>query len=245
MPTRCVSGWVRQVGRLGHSFGGQVALEYALHSPDRLSHLVLLDTGGDSRWSQQKAADLLARRGSSPEAEVLKAVSDFLPQARPSRVPHPDMRDRKDRPRERRPWEMEAVPTNGPRSDHPTRPDPRVPPRPGPVPASGRPHQGHPPPLPQTSVVGCDLDSECVPVNTMRDLAKEPNLRRNPRVTLLCDDPRQPHAVDERNDPYQPGPLRVGGRPSHPHGIVVNHRPQAWSTCDLRDWSGSGSGEEQ
>jgi proline iminopeptidase len=48
---------------LGHSFGGQVALEYALRYPDRLSHLVLLDTGGDSRWSQQNAADLLARPG--------------------------------------------------------------------------------------------------------------------------------------------------------------------------------------
>src|SRR5215213_452650 len=52
---------------LGHSFGGQVALEYALRYPDSLSHLVLLDTGGDSRWSQQNAADLLAKRGYSPE----------------------------------------------------------------------------------------------------------------------------------------------------------------------------------
>jgi proline iminopeptidase len=52
---------------LGHSFGGHVALEYALRHPDSLSHLVLLDTGGDSRWSQRNAADLLAKRGYSPE----------------------------------------------------------------------------------------------------------------------------------------------------------------------------------
>ena len=52
---------------LGHSFGGMVALEYALRYPRSLSHLVLLDTGGDSRWSQQNAADLLAKRGYSPE----------------------------------------------------------------------------------------------------------------------------------------------------------------------------------
>jgi proline iminopeptidase len=52
---------------LGHSFGGHVALEYALRYPDGLSHLVLLDTGGDSRWSRQHAADLLAERGYSPE----------------------------------------------------------------------------------------------------------------------------------------------------------------------------------
>ena len=52
---------------LGHSFGGHVALGYALRYPDSLSHLVLMDTGGDSRWSQQNAAELLAKRGYSPE----------------------------------------------------------------------------------------------------------------------------------------------------------------------------------
>jgi pimeloyl-ACP methyl ester carboxylesterase len=52
---------------LGHSFGGHVALEYALRYPDSLSHLALLDTGGDSRWARQNAGDLLARRGYSPE----------------------------------------------------------------------------------------------------------------------------------------------------------------------------------
>jgi pimeloyl-ACP methyl ester carboxylesterase len=52
---------------LGHSFGGHVALEYALWYPDSVSHLVLLDTGGDSRWARQNAGDLLAKRGYSPE----------------------------------------------------------------------------------------------------------------------------------------------------------------------------------
>src|SRR6266516_6276197 len=52
---------------LGHSFGGQVALECALRYPGILSHLVLLDTGGDSRWSQQNAAEVLAKRGYSPQ----------------------------------------------------------------------------------------------------------------------------------------------------------------------------------
>jgi PPOX class probable F420-dependent enzyme len=45
---------------------------------------------------------------------------------------------------------------------------------------------------PQTSVVWCDFDGECVRVNTMRGFAKERNMRRNPRVTLLCYDPRRP-----------------------------------------------------
>jgi proline iminopeptidase len=56
---------------LGHSFGGHVALEYALRYPNSLSHLVLMDTGGDSRWSQQNAADLLAQRDYSPETVAL------------------------------------------------------------------------------------------------------------------------------------------------------------------------------
>jgi PPOX class probable F420-dependent enzyme len=45
---------------------------------------------------------------------------------------------------------------------------------------------------PQTSVVWCDVDGDCVRVNTMRGFAKERNMRRNPRVTLCCYDPRQP-----------------------------------------------------
>jgi proline iminopeptidase len=51
---------------LGHSFGGMVALEYALRYPDSLSHLLLLDTCGESRWQQQNAPEILARRGYRP-----------------------------------------------------------------------------------------------------------------------------------------------------------------------------------
>lgn len=68
---------------LGHSFGGQVALEYALRYPDRLSHLVLLDTGGDSRWAQQNAPRLLAERGYSAEkVELVRRWfnGDFAPE---------------------------------------------------------------------------------------------------------------------------------------------------------------------
>jgi pimeloyl-ACP methyl ester carboxylesterase len=50
---------------LGHSFGGHVALEYALRYPGSLSHLILLDTGGDAEWSRQNAPNILARRGYS------------------------------------------------------------------------------------------------------------------------------------------------------------------------------------
>ncbi len=50
-------------GVLGHSFGGHVALEYTLRYPERVSHLILLDSGGDSHWSQENAPRVLARRG--------------------------------------------------------------------------------------------------------------------------------------------------------------------------------------
>jgi PPOX class probable F420-dependent enzyme len=43
---------------------------------------------------------------------------------------------------------------------------------------------------PQTSVVWCDFDGEFIRVNTMRGFQKERNMRRNPKVTLLCYDPR-------------------------------------------------------
>ena len=45
---------------------------------------------------------------------------------------------------------------------------------------------------PQTSVVWCDFDGTHVRVNTMRGFAKERNMRRDPRVTLLCYDPSRP-----------------------------------------------------
>jgi PPOX class probable F420-dependent enzyme len=45
---------------------------------------------------------------------------------------------------------------------------------------------------PHTSVVWCDFDGECVRVNTMAGFQKERNMRRDPRVTLLCYDPRRP-----------------------------------------------------
>jgi proline iminopeptidase len=56
---------------LGHSFGGHVALEYALRYPERVSRLVLLDTAGDARWSQENAAEVLAGRGFSPKTVAI------------------------------------------------------------------------------------------------------------------------------------------------------------------------------
>lgn len=45
---------------------------------------------------------------------------------------------------------------------------------------------------PQVTVVWCNYDGRHVLVNTMRGFRKEKNMRRDPRVTLLCYDPRRP-----------------------------------------------------
>ncbi len=61
---------------LGHSFGGMVALEYALRYPQSLSHLLLVDTCGDIRWAQENAPKVLAQRGFSPE--IVELARRFL-----------------------------------------------------------------------------------------------------------------------------------------------------------------------
>ena len=45
---------------------------------------------------------------------------------------------------------------------------------------------------PHTSPVWCNYDGTHVLVNTMRGFLKERNMRRDPRVTLLCFDPQAP-----------------------------------------------------
>ena len=60
---------------LRQSFGGNVALEYALRYPQRLSRLILMDTGGDQWWVNHNAPELLAKRGF--RAEAVEAARRF------------------------------------------------------------------------------------------------------------------------------------------------------------------------
>src|SRR5512139_1083009 len=50
---------------LGQSFGGNVAMEYVLRYPNSLSHLILMNTGGDQWWVNQNCPELLRKRGYS------------------------------------------------------------------------------------------------------------------------------------------------------------------------------------
>jgi len=91
---------------LGHSFGGNVALEYALRYPQSLSHLILVNSGGDYRWPRN-AYQVLADRGFSPEivelarrhfngqiepgemfSNLMKLGTAYSPHMSPWQIPH-------------------------------------------------------------------------------------------------------------------------------------------------------------
>lgn len=69
----------------GHSFGGNVALEYALRYPASVSHLLLLDSCGDAWWYQESAPTILGKRGYS-EKTVLAARRFFSGDLAPDEV---------------------------------------------------------------------------------------------------------------------------------------------------------------
>jgi proline-specific peptidase len=75
----------RQWAVLGHSFGGQVALEYVLRHPERVSQLLLLDTCADARWYVDSAPKILGKRGYS-DAVVADARRFYSGDLRPDEV---------------------------------------------------------------------------------------------------------------------------------------------------------------
>jgi proline iminopeptidase len=65
-----------KVAVLGYSFGGFIALEYALRYPECLSHLILLDTAPTFDYGEEIDANA-RRKGATPEQlEALEAPAD-------------------------------------------------------------------------------------------------------------------------------------------------------------------------
>ena len=112
---------------------------------------------------------------------------------------------------------------------------------------------------PQTSVVWCDFDGSFLRVNCMRGFQKERNMRRNPRVTLLCYDPREPlryleirgtvvamtedgaiEHLDEIASKYAGRPIRYFGDAipaqfaDREHPVVCRIRPDHVTAMDAR-----------
>jgi proline iminopeptidase len=66
---------LESVAVLGHSWGGVLAMEYAIRHPDRVSQLLLLDTAPASPGDWQHLRDEFARRRPPEDREAMDAIS--------------------------------------------------------------------------------------------------------------------------------------------------------------------------
>src|SRR5215207_3621628 len=62
-----------QVAVLGYSFGGCIALEFALRYPERLSHLILLDTAPTFDYGEEIEANARRKGATQEQLEALEA----------------------------------------------------------------------------------------------------------------------------------------------------------------------------
>ena len=63
------------VAVLGHSWGGVLAMEYAIRYPERVSHLILLDTAPASAGDWQSFREELGRRRPAADREAMEAIA--------------------------------------------------------------------------------------------------------------------------------------------------------------------------
>jgi proline-specific peptidase len=66
---------LERVAVLGHSWGGVLAMEYAIRQPERVSELILLDSAPASAGDGRVLRDELARRRPAADAEEMRAVA--------------------------------------------------------------------------------------------------------------------------------------------------------------------------
>jgi proline iminopeptidase len=65
-----------EVAVLGYSFGGCIALEYALRYPERLSHLILLDTAPTLDYAEEIEANARRKGATQEQLEALDASAE-------------------------------------------------------------------------------------------------------------------------------------------------------------------------
>ena len=65
-----------EVAVLGYSFGGFVALEYALRYPERISHLILLDTAPTLDYAEEIEANAKRKGATQEQLEALDASAE-------------------------------------------------------------------------------------------------------------------------------------------------------------------------
>lgn len=79
--------------------------------------------------------------------------------------------------------------------------------------------------MPQTTPVWCSFDGTHVLVNTMLGFRKERNMRGDPRVTLLCYDPREPlRSLEVRGRVVE---MTLEGAPEHLDGLSIRYTGRA------------------
>jgi len=66
---------MESIAVLGHSWGGLLAMEYAIRHPDRLSHLILMNTAPASHEDYMLLRQELPRRRAAGDVEMLKVLS--------------------------------------------------------------------------------------------------------------------------------------------------------------------------
>ena len=66
---------LESVAVLGHSWGGVLAMEYAIRHPDRVSHLILLDTAPASAGDWQFLREELGRRRPAADRDAMTAIA--------------------------------------------------------------------------------------------------------------------------------------------------------------------------
>ncbi len=66
---------LESVAVLGHSWGGLLAMEYAIRHPNRVSHLILMNTAPASRDDYMLLRQELPRKRAAGDVETLKALS--------------------------------------------------------------------------------------------------------------------------------------------------------------------------